>query len=1543
MGEWIRRWLGVFAVCFFVGCGGGGESSDVAGIEGFDDLDGSPLDPSVDADRDGLLDSLEQPPEGQERVIFVDTSGFGLDREFSTLERRNATSSTSMKDTDSDGLTDFEEYIIRTDPRSPDTDGDGLSDYMEWFKWYTSPVSVDTDGDAANNSPPNAFLFDGQELLGTRKGSTSPTLSDTDGDGKSDGEEIDHAFRSPLIADLPRVKLEIVGAPRIELFVEYAEAQAQNQSFSSTLSASTSEGFQSVSSRTQESHLNFSTSVTIGKSFGVKEGGASGKFEFKQGVDWGSSDAQTNGFTTSSVMTTQQQAARYWGQANTFTETASSGEIFLDMRVRNVGDSITFRLTQLGVAVRMLTRSATGEQPQYQTLAVLEPQGFESFTLAPGGATGEFTVSATGLNPVLVREFLSNPEALKFEVLYYDLENAEGINFAFLTENTFSQTAMLEIDMGEGEPQIVRVATNVRRSDPQPPPAYDAPGGADAPNNSNAGLFVGIPLKTALEEILGKDVQTTTRRISAGGVTKMVSVLEKLEDKGATQDVPPPVVQGVVTVAQNSREITVVSIDVGTALTEEGWEELWLGRTFVVDDHAPAYVIVEATAPDDGKLLLDREFEGVGGNVEFEVNDLFQAEPHVVPTDPSQPAEVESGLAQSFWIVMGTDGTQMHPHTDFEDIVLRAGDQVKLTFWEDKDGDNLSTRAEQIMGTTDRNVDCDGDGLGDSVETVRGWIAGAPAVHPVERAAFFEVVEAVRAGRTGPPAGSPPDVVAEFERLRAKIVLNDEIRGYPRWVHSVATTVDGDGDGLTDFFECIRGTDPRQPDTDGDGLLDKDDPFPIHPARILYVNQNWVQPLDEEGNLIPIPDLNDVARGLSWQSAYLELQDALAAARRRNGPKRDENGDLVDASDEVTSTPYFDPGDDIAEIWVAQGTYDVRGAPGGPFAAGERVQTFDLVEAVAVRGGFLGTERKLFERAADALLTAPTTLTNGDAGTHSHPIVRSGDLAHAVLDTVVVTGGDYSAGGAFSNGPNGSPTLTKVRFELNHASTGGAVFDEGAGTYDSCVFVGNTAAERGGAMLITGANVLLRDCRFENNSVPLLSTDQQTLAAGAFGTSDGGAVFCELGTVRFERCAFENNVGNRGAGIAMGSGEVLAKDCTFTGNNTSPASHPDFDFAHHNWVIGLTANSRDEIDSVLFPDGDPNTPYHTERGVSPEVEIGLFTNRIPFTGGLKNRMVETSGVAVVFTPGEIAAIGTKDGRAPEWEPPLSYIEGFESEMLPRRHQKRAGGAVFVTGGHLVLVQCVLYENRASVGGGVAFYGISTTVDMLNCTFAKNEAIGLGAAVYAPDFESAGSMVNTITSGQAEAFLSPPPVPEIRINETTQGTRKGGDPHTFYNLFYYDDTSDGDAAYNGGDLFWEQDPKKYHLDGWTSLRSWVYREPVIPTQVYIEGETFAFENNLLLDVPILKGAETDVDGLLGNVIGGNANGPEGFIAFEDIRFVTGLGLESFSNAVDAGKSGGIDYDPSMPGIQSAPETDIAGNPRRQNGRIDIGAYEFQPGD
>ena len=166
-----------------------------------------PDDDGTDTDGDGLTDVQEQIVGWR---IRIDMLGLGMNP--AHLTKYNVNSDPLNPDTDGDGLLDNEEFFANTNPRARDTDTDGLWDGEEAKRWLTSPISVDSDGDARASDPstdrstiPPIFdLFDGLELYTAQQltlppdqrgpiklNATSPTLDDTDGDNETDFEEFD--------------------------------------------------------------------------------------------------------------------------------------------------------------------------------------------------------------------------------------------------------------------------------------------------------------------------------------------------------------------------------------------------------------------------------------------------------------------------------------------------------------------------------------------------------------------------------------------------------------------------------------------------------------------------------------------------------------------------------------------------------------------------------------------------------------------------------------------------------------------------------------------------------------------------------------------------------------------------------------------------------------------------------------------------------------------------------------------------------------------------------------------------------------------------------------------------------------------------------------------------------------------------------------------------------------------------------------------------------------------------------------------------------
>jgi TolB protein len=120
--------------------------------------------------------------------------------------------------------------------------------------------------------------------------------------------------------------------------------------------------------------------------------------------------------------------------------------------------------------------------------------------------------------------------------------------------------------------------------------------------------------------------------------------------------------------------------------------------------------------------------------------------------------------------------------------------QAALEGERDSDGDGLTDRQEEEIGTDPNNPDTDSDGLSDGEEVLR---------------------------RNTDPLN--PDTDADSLSDGAEVLEHNTDPLNP----------DTDGDGLSDGEEISLGTDPRNPDTDNDGLIDGEEsppcPDPLNP------------------------------------------------------------------------------------------------------------------------------------------------------------------------------------------------------------------------------------------------------------------------------------------------------------------------------------------------------------------------------------------------------------------------------------------------------------------------------------------------------------------------------------------------------------------------------------------------------------------------------------------------------------------------------------------------------------------------------------------
>ncbi len=283
--------------------------------------------------------------------------------------------------------------------------------------------------------------------------------------------------------------------------------------------------------------------------------------------------------------------------------------------------------------------------------------------------------------------------------------------------------------------------------------------------------------------------------------------------------------------------------------------------------------------------------------------------------------------------------------------------------------------------------------------------------------------------------------------------------------------------------------------------------------------------------------------GSTWTRAYRDLQNALAAA---------------------TSGGF--------EIWVAEGTYKPTTGP-------DRTATFQLLNDVALYGGFDGTETSRKDRNCEDNKTILSGDLNGDddetwynrTENSYHVVTGSGTDKTAVLDGFSVSGGfggepgspdpklTVDGGGMYNI--NGSPTVGNCVFSDNAAKNGGGMYNHGSDPeVTECTFSSNDASLYGGGMHNYESSPRVTDCTFTDNYANFgggmcsgsnsgATVDHCTFSDNR--ASDGGGMANYLSDLTVMNSAFyDNMVVLRGGGMFNSSGSPVVTNCTFLANFT---------------------------------------------------------------------------------------------------------------------------------------------------------------------------------------------------------------------------------------------------------------------------------------------------------------------------------------------------------------------------------------------------------
>jgi predicted outer membrane repeat protein len=450
------------------------------------------------------------------------------------------------------------------------------------------------------------------------------------------------------------------------------------------------------------------------------------------------------------------------------------------------------------------------------------------------------------------------------------------------------------------------------------------------------------------------------------------------------------------------------------------------------------------------------------------------------------------------------------------------------------------------------------------------------------------------------------------------------------------------------------------------------------------------------GNVLYVDDdAPPAGDGLSWNTAYRFLQDALADAAGGGVAEIRVAQGVYTPAGNVSSccTPHGGLGCDDGACETAvcaalptccviawdQVCADLAVDVCDPLCADPRTETFQLLNGVLIAGGYAGVgapnpdarDIDMYETVLSGDLAGndgPGPFENN--GENSYTVVTgSGTDDSAVLDGVTVSGGNANgpdngdldwirAGGMWNSG--GSPTVINCRFQENRASNwGGAAhnFIGSDATFLDCVFVGNQSVNSAGAIYNRASNPTYSNCLFSFNS-------------SGYG---GALVFHEPGGTVTD-CEFADNTADVGGGgiYNLPDSDPTVTDCAFSRNTA------DFGGGMYN------NSSSPTVHRCVFEDNSAlamGGAIHSRAGSTPTVSGCTFRSNTASTygGGLRDGAQSSSMLINCTFTGNSA--GTAGGA-------ISVGSDLEDST-----------------GHTVISNCILWNNLAGLGHEIALIGL----------------------------------------------------------------------------------------------------------------------------------------------------------------------------------------------------------------------------------------------
>lgn len=511
--------------------------------------------------------------------------------------------------------------------------------------------------------------------------------------------------------------------------------------------------------------------------------------------------------------------------------------------------------------------------------------------------------------------------------------------------------------------------------------------------------------------------------------------------------------------------------------------------------------------------------------------------------------------------------------------------------------------------------------------------------------------------------------------------------------------------------------------------------------------------------------------GLSWDTAFHFLQDALATAKSGGAD----------------------------EIHVGQGVYKPDQDEAGNVTPGDREATFHLIEGVAMMGGYAGfgapdpdaRDIELYETILTGDLLGDDEPGFVNYEENSYHVVTAAVAGAPVLDGFSVVAGNADDQSDNDRGAGlyclaGAPSVVDCRFMLNRAVSGGAMYVGDADpAVSACRFSDNRALDQGGALNLASSTGTVMGCEFTANialtggaatireSSTITISDclfQSNEATENDGYSGGGALYVYHSTAALINCTFTlNTSANTGGGVdARNEAGLTLDNCVFECNladyagggaatedeNTFIATdcicECNYAFADGGgfWINGAdgAVSSCSFLSNIAQGNGggvclryagiDVEDCMFVDNGAESEgggLNVDYFSDSA-ITGCLfdSNAATEGGGLSADGAGGEISDCEFTNNWAVTdggglWlyggAKSIQWCTFFENTAVEGR-----GGGAFSYHANSAFVNCRFHGNAASQGSGGALYHTVDSLTLTDSTFSGNVALN-GGAVY----------------------------------------------------------------------------------------------------------------------------------------------------------------------------------------------------------------------